>query len=91
MLVVVTYDVKEDRRRNRLAKILKNFGIRVQYSVFECDLNEARMERLFKSAKKAINAKEDSLRIYPLCARCVDKTRGAGIGLGELPGPVLLF
>lgn len=38
MLVVVSYDVREDRRRTRLAHTLKDFGERVQLSVFECRL-----------------------------------------------------
>ena len=40
MLIVVSYDVPDDRRRTRLAHILKDFGERVQYSVFECRLDE---------------------------------------------------
>ncbi len=91
MLVVVSYDVKENGRRNRLSKLLKNFGVRVQYSVFECELDQARLTQLFNTSKKAINPKEDSLRIYPLCGRCAEKRLGVGMGLGELPGPVLLF
>ena len=34
MLTVVSYDVRDDRRRTRLAHALKDFGERVQYSVF---------------------------------------------------------
>ena len=37
-LIVVSYDIPDDRRRLRLANTLKDFGIRVQYSVFECRL-----------------------------------------------------
>jgi len=32
MLILVTYDVPDDRRRTRLAHTLKDFGERVQYS-----------------------------------------------------------
>jgi CRISPR-associated protein Cas2 len=32
---VVCYDVVDDRRRNRIFKLLKDYGRRVQYSVFE--------------------------------------------------------
>ena len=35
MFYVICYDIPDNRRRNQLAKELKGFGTRVQYSVFE--------------------------------------------------------
>lgn len=71
MDVLVTYDVntetKEGRRRlRRVAIICKDFGQRVQYSVFECRVNEAQLESLRARLLKIIHEKEDSLRIYRL-------------------------
>lgn len=40
MFYLVSYDIPETRRRTKLAKILEDFGDRVQYSVFECILDE---------------------------------------------------
>jgi CRISPR-associated protein Cas2 len=40
MFYLVSYDIPDDRRRTRLAKLLKDYGGRVQYSVFECLLNQ---------------------------------------------------
>jgi CRISPR-associated protein Cas2 len=40
MLILVSYDVPDDRRRTRLAHALKDFGERVPYSVFEYRLDE---------------------------------------------------
>ena len=37
---MIAYDISEDRIRYRVAKILENYGTRVQYSVFECKLRE---------------------------------------------------
>jgi CRISPR-associated protein Cas2 len=42
MFIVVSYDISHDRRRARLSRELKNFGTRVQYSVFECVLEPQR-------------------------------------------------
>jgi len=36
MLILVSYDVPDDRRRTKIAALLKDFGERVQYSVLEC-------------------------------------------------------
>jgi len=39
-LIVVAYDIIDDKRRNRVAKTMEDYGTRVQYSVFECVLEE---------------------------------------------------
>lgn len=70
MLVVVSYDVPDDRRRLKLAKALKDYGERVQYSVFECHLEAGQIERLRARLARLIAAEEDSVRIYRLCASC---------------------
>jgi len=54
---VVSYDVPDDRRRTRLAKILKDFGARVQYSVFECLLEDEQVDALRKRVERLIDAK----------------------------------
>ena len=71
MNLLVTYDVNtltpEGRRRlRRVAKICEGWGQRVQLSVFECTVNEAQKELLVGRLTGAIDAKEDSLRIYHL-------------------------
>jgi CRISPR-associated protein Cas2 len=69
--VLVTYDVntetKEGRRRLRnVATACKDFGQRVQYSVFECQVTEAQFESLRARLLKIIHEGEDNLRIYRL-------------------------
>lgn len=68
---LVSYDVntedKDGRRRLvRVAKACKNFGQRVQYSVFECSVNEMEYVRLRSKLVGIINKERDSLRIYRL-------------------------
>lgn len=70
MLIVVSYDVPNDRRRTRLAHALKDFGERVQYSVFECHLDGQALQRLRERISRLIDLQEDSLRIYRLCKEC---------------------
>lgn len=65
MLVVVTYDIPDDARRNRVAQYLEGFGWRVQYSVFECDLRERHLQRLVQGLTKLIRP-GDQVRIYKL-------------------------
>lgn len=71
MNILVTYDVstetKEGRARlRRVAKVCESWGQRVQYSVFECSVNETQLEQMKQRLLRVINVEEDSLRIYRL-------------------------
>ena len=65
---MISYDIPDNRRRTRLAKVLLDFGERVQYSVFEADLDKKLFDRLLQRVNNEINDQEDSVRIYPLCS-----------------------
>jgi CRISPR-associated protein Cas2 len=75
MFLAVTYDCTDNKRRNRISKILLDDGYRVQYSVFEVDLKESRFLRLLE----VIDEQEDSVRIYRICGRCLEQTQIDGI------------
>ncbi len=69
MLVLVSYDVstrdKEGQGRlRRVAKTCKDYGQRVQYSVFECDVDPAKWEVLRQKLIDQIDPERDSLRFY---------------------------
>jgi CRISPR-associated protein Cas2 len=71
MQILVTYDVStetsEGRRRLRKVGIVcKDFGQRVQRSVFECSVNQVQYEQMRHRLLQVISEKEDSLRIYRL-------------------------
>ncbi len=80
MRYLVTYDIIDNKRRTKLAKSLKDFGDRVQYSVFECLLDSVLYEAMVSRIKKIINEDEDGVRIYPICRRCEDGCRIIGLG-----------
>ena len=72
MNILVTYDVGDteskagQRRLRKLAIICKNFGQRVQLSVFECEISEAQFEAMKAQLLKAIDKNLDNLRFYKL-------------------------
>ncbi|MBU3833459.1 MAG: CRISPR-associated endonuclease Cas2 [Candidatus Methanocorpusculum faecipullorum] len=71
MFVVVTYDVntetQEGRRRLRkVAKICKNYGVRVQNSVFECVVDSVQFMELKSRISEVMCAETDSVRYYNL-------------------------
>jgi len=73
MLVLVSYDVATTdaggpRRLQRVAKVCRNYGQRVQYSVFECLVDPAQWTVFREKLIKEIDMKSDSLRFYFLGA-----------------------
>ncbi len=71
MLVLVSYDVStvtaEGRKRLRqVAKACKDYGIRVQNSVFECNVDPAQWTILKNRLQDICDPKTDSLRYYYL-------------------------
>ena len=44
MRTLVSYDISDDKRRRKVCKILEGYGYRVQYSVFECDLDDKKIQ-----------------------------------------------
>ena len=69
MFVLVSYDVstmdKAGRRRlRRVAKTCKDYGQRVQFSVFECIVDPAQWAVMRQQLVDEINPKTDSLRFY---------------------------
>lgn len=79
MLIVVSYDLPDDRRRTKLAHNLKDFGVRVQYSVFECILEADQVEALRVRIARLIDPAEDRVRIYRFCEDCGAKTELLGL------------
>ncbi len=82
MLYLVSYDIPDDKRRTKLAKVLKDYGDRVHYSVFEFILERELLDKMLARIEGIISEKEDSVRIYALCGAC-EKTIKI-IGTGEL-------
>jgi len=71
MFVVIAYDIPDDRRRTRVARLLQNYGQRVQRSVFECDVTPQHYAALRLRLASAIRHDTDSVRYYTLCRACV--------------------
>ena len=71
MLVLITYDVSVvskggQRRLRRIAKTCLDYGMRVQNSVFECEVTPAQFVLLKNELISIFDSKHDSLRFYML-------------------------
>lgn len=80
MFYLVSYDIPDDKRRRKLAKAIKDFGDRVQYSVFECNLDDVLKDKMTARIERVIDPAEDSVRIYTVCAACFKEIRIMGTG-----------
>ncbi len=89
MLHLVAYDITSPKRLRRVARICEDFGIRVEYSVFECDLSEETFQELWTRLAATIDAAEDCLLAYKICNSCTRKVESMGTVVR--PGKVLLY
>lgn len=83
---VVCFDVVDDRARARVAKVLKEYGVRVQKSVFECgSMTGEAFLKMKARLDSCIDDGEDTVRYYLLCRDCLKKMEHSGVG--ETPDP----
>jgi CRISPR-associated protein Cas2 len=81
MNVLISYDITSNKRRGRLHRFLKEFGLNTQKSVFECDLDKEGLARIISYCKWNIDPGTDSVRMYKICTRCLRKVRISGLGI----------
>ncbi len=78
MLVLVVYDIPDDKRRTKLSNFLEGYGRRVQFSVFECFLSLDEMRQLFEKSKKFVKPSEDNVRFYWISEEAVSRVLTIG-------------
>lgn len=61
----VVYDISCDKERNRIDKMLKGFGFRIQKSVFECRLKKREKEELIAGLQK-LDIQTGFVKVYRL-------------------------
>ncbi|MDR2831020.1 MAG: CRISPR-associated endonuclease Cas2 [Methanobrevibacter sp.] len=73
MLILVVYDISENKSRNTLIKLLRHFGFyRIQKSVFAGDLSLNERIDLIEDIEVHLSSKRDSIIIFPICEACKD-------------------
>jgi CRISPR-associated protein Cas2 len=83
---LVAYDISDDTRRQRLSKILLDYGQRVQESVFWIDAEDDLADRIRDRVAKAISPADDVIWILPLCGNCTRRVVTLGnTRVPELP------
>jgi len=96
VFVVVSYDVKTEniagkRRLRRVAKVCKDYGQRVQFSVFECIVSPDEWVLLKSKLLAEIKPEEDSLRFYFLGSNWKQRVEHVGAKKTvDLEGPLII-
>jgi len=78
MLTLVAYDISHPKRLARVARVCEDFGVRVQYSVFECRLEEREFTTFWLLLLDEIDPAEDRIVAYKIDARSAKETMTAG-------------
>jgi CRISPR-associated protein Cas2 len=86
MDVIVTYDVDTttsagERRLSRVAKVCEGYGVRVQYSVFECRVSQTALAQMIAALADEIEPRQDSVNVY----RFAGDLAASRLSLGRRP------
>ncbi|GJQ21790.1 MAG: CRISPR-associated endoribonuclease Cas2 [Bacteroidia bacterium] len=96
MMILVSYDVSTKtpagvHRLRKIAETCVDFGLRVQNSVFECNVDPVQWEVLKDRLLSIYNSDEDSLRFYFLGSNWRRRVEHHGkVGLTDLEDPMIL-
>lgn len=79
-MYVISYDISNNRLRNKIFKTLKNYGKHIQFSVFECELSNRQYKALYQELMGLMQGQsEGNIRIYDLCEMCSKNIRVIGV------------
>jgi CRISPR-associated protein Cas2 len=80
MIVLVSYDITDNKNRGKIFKYLKDYGIPMQKSVFELMVEGELFENIQRELCGYIKDKNDSIRFYKICETCRERILISGKG-----------
>jgi len=78
-MLLISYDISNDKIRTKFAKYLSKFGFRLQYSVFEITNSESVLKNIeteIKNVYMKTFTEEDSVIIFNMSATCTKTCYG---------------
>lgn len=91
MLRLVAYDISNPRTLRRAANVCLDYGIRIEKSVFECDLASDAFEALWNRLCALVDEETDALVCYPVCAACEKRMVRHGRAFHKEPSEIRVF
>jgi len=80
MNMIVAYDITCPRRIEKVAKILKDYGVRVQKSIFEVTVSPVLFAELKARIEMVIEPESDGVKYFPVCEKCAGSVEIIGQG-----------
>lgn len=80
MFYLVCYDIANVKRLAKIANICLQYGVRLQKSCFQCDLEADSLKRMVGTLEITMEPKEDSIILYAICSDCLRMTKTEGPG-----------
>jgi len=79
MMHVVVYDIANERRLRRVASLCEDYGVRIEKSVFECELDAESYERFWSRLMALVSEEQDRVIAYPINQGDRAKIRSIGV------------
>lgn len=87
MRYLICYDIPEDELRGKIVRYLEEFAYRLQYSVFQCNLDARAAEFVWLELLSIVaESKGGTVLMTPLCKSCAKNLRLSGKPLEEEKG-----
>ncbi|MCX7817532.1 MAG: CRISPR-associated endonuclease Cas2 [Syntrophales bacterium] len=73
MRVIVAYDISDEYRLRKVAKISEDYGTRVQKSIFELNITTNKLQEYIERIRRTIDPAVDGVKFFPLCNGCAHR------------------
>ncbi|MDO8723669.1 MAG: CRISPR-associated endonuclease Cas2 [Syntrophales bacterium] len=81
MNMIVAYDIADPKRLAKIAKIMLDYGSRVQKSIFEVYVKGRIFDELRRRVEETIVPAEDGVKYFPICEKCSSTVEIIGQGI----------
>jgi len=85
MNMIVAYDIADDRRLIKIARIMLDYGVRVQKSIFEVSVTHKAFQEMKERVEEVIDFAQDGVKYFSVCQRCSQTVEI--IGQGQFTDP----
>ncbi len=81
MNMIVTYDIADERRLAKVARVMKDYGVRVQKSIFEVTISRVVFKEMKSRLEQEMDPAVDGVKYFPVCEKCSGTVEIIGQGL----------
>lgn len=87
---LVGYDISDEKRLVKIAKIMQGYGSRIQYSFFHCLLSDRQKAKMKKNLGKIVKEAEDQVIILPITEHQLKEIEFVGFKINLLAEGIII-